>query len=116
MVVFGVGAGFFLGAVADAEVDPLVLAFDHRHTHPHFRLFALRVERFDVDELEQLEHVQAALAVLHDTAAIELTGLERQLPADDAFRDRPVAGDFHRSEVRERAGCRCEDHGRHLVD
>ena len=80
-MVFGVHARFLFGAVPDAEVDALVLPFRHRDPDRHFVRLLLRIERLDVDELEQLHPVQPPLRVLHDAAPIEIAGLEGQLRA-----------------------------------
>jgi hypothetical protein len=59
-----------LGAVADAEVDALMVALRYRHPDRHVLRLLLGVDRLDVRELEQLHPVETALRVLHDAAAV----------------------------------------------
>ena len=74
-MILGVDARLLFGAVADAEVDALMLAFGDRDAHRHFVGLLLRVQRLDVRELEQLEAVEPPLRVLHHAA------LDRARPA-----------------------------------
>ena len=104
MVVLGVDARLLLGAVADAEVHALMVAFGDRHADRHVLRLLLRVQRLDVRELKQLQPVEPALRVLHDAAPVEFARLEGQLAADDVFADALVADDFDRPEMRELAG------------
>src|SRR6266540_7547107 len=79
MVPADPGPGLFFTAIADAEGHLLVLAFGDRDAHGHLRrlLFPFLLP-FDVDELEELEAVQLALALAHFLAGEELARLERQ--------------------------------------
>ena len=88
MVVFGVDARLFFGAVADAEVDALVLALRDRDARRHFGRLQLLVERLDVGELEQLHAVQPPLGVLHQAAPVEIARLEGQLRGESRRRRR----------------------------
>jgi hypothetical protein len=55
VVILGVDAGLLFGAVADAEVHALMIALRDRDPDRHVVGLLLRVDRFDVRELEQLE-------------------------------------------------------------
>ena len=114
VVILGVDAGLLFGAVADAEVHALMIALRDRDTDRHVLGLLLRVDRLDVRELEQLEPVEAPLRVLDDAAAVEIAGLECQLPADDVFPDALVADHFERTEVRHRPRLRREGQRRLL--
>ena len=105
------GARLLLGAIAGAERHPLVLPFGHRHANGHFRqLGRLPFERLDVDELEQLQAVQRALALAHRAPREDVTRLEGEQAADDIVVDACLTGDLDRSEVRQRAGIGLERH------
>ena len=57
MVVLAVDAALFFGAVADAEVHPLMIAFGDGNAGRHFARMLLLVERLHVGELKQLQPV-----------------------------------------------------------
>ena len=103
MAVLSVDARLFFGAVADAEVHPLVLSLRHRDARRHIRRLQLLVERLDVGELEQLHAVQPPLGVLDEGPAIQIARLVGQLAANHIVADALVARYFHRTEVGELA-------------
>ena len=76
-----------------------------RHFLVHQHRF---LERLDVDELEQLEPVQLALAFAQIAARESIARLERQLPADHVLADAGEPPDIDFAEPREHAGCRVE--------
>ena len=104
VVILGVDARLFLGAVADAEVHPLMVPLRHGDADGNGVRLQFLVQRLDVRELKQLEAVQPPLRVLHDAALIQLARLERQLPANDVLADALVADDVDRTEVGQRSG------------
>src|SRR5207244_6122312 len=57
MMVLGVDARLFFSAPADAEVDPLMLPFGYGDFCRDLRRLLLRVQWFNVGELEQLHAV-----------------------------------------------------------
>src|SRR4029079_7830980 len=80
-------------SVADAEVDLAMLPLCDRHLHRHrVRLLPFRDLRFDVDEVERLQPVQAALAFLHLAEAIAPVRPEPPLPLYGAVAEAGVAG------------------------
>src|SRR6476620_4093844 len=101
MVEFRVDARLLLSTVTDAEIQPLVFAFGHGDFRVHDGTLLLRIDRFDVDELEQLHRVEAALRFLDNTAAVEVALLEGELPLDDAITHARVADELHLPEVRQ---------------
>ena len=81
-----------------------MLAFRHGHARADFRFLLVRLERLDVDELEQLHPVQPPLTVLDDASTVEIARLEGQLPADHPVADAGVLRDFDRPEMRQGSG------------
>ena len=104
-------AGLLLAAVTDAEVDFAVLALGDDHARGNaVRLGALHRgvtgagHRLDVDEVEELERVELALALAQPAGLEQLARPEGQLPADNAFVDAAGAGDLDRPDVRNPPG------------
>src|SRR5262245_7536443 len=59
-------ANLLFAAVPHAKRDPLLLALGHRDAHRYYGgIHGHRFIRFDIDELEQLESVELALARAH---------------------------------------------------
>jgi hypothetical protein len=112
VVILRVHPRFFFGAIADAEIDPLVIAFSDRH--PDRDVFGLLVGvlRFHVGELKQLETVEPPLRVLHLAAVEQLSRLERQLALDDVVADAGIAGHLDGAEVSQLARLGREGHRR----
>ena len=61
MVVFPVRTPLLFGAVSEAEIHALMIAFGHGHPCWHIGRLQLGIDRLDVRELEELQSVQAAL-------------------------------------------------------
>ena len=114
MAIFHVAARVLLRAVADAEVDALMLPFGDHHPRRHFVRLLRDLERLDRHELKQLHPVETALRVLNQTAPVELAGLVGDVALDDAVADAAIARHLHRPEVRELPGLRHERQGRFL--
>ena len=67
-----------------------MFAFRDGHGDRDLRRLILRKARRDVDELEELEPVQAPLAFGEATQLIQVALVECELSADDIFVDRHI--------------------------
>src|SRR5919201_6016047 len=85
MVILGVDAPFLLRPVPDAEVHAVVAPFRDGDARRDVLRLQLGIHRLDVRELKQLETVQTPLRLLHETAPVQIPGLERELALDDAI-------------------------------
>ena len=104
LLVVSAAVGFLLWYTVSrdaAEIQPLVFPFGHGDFCVHDGTLLLRIDRFNVDELEQLHRVEAALRFLDNTAAVEVALLEGELPLDDAITHARVADELHLPEVRQ---------------
>ena len=84
-------ARFLFGAISGRQLQTPMLPFGHRDHDRHLWRPIFGKARHDVDELKQLEAVEAPLRLGNAAELVLIALVERELPANDVFVDRDVA-------------------------
>src|SRR4030095_5066132 len=79
--------GLLLGAVTDRDADAMMPPLGDAQADRHLRRLVLQAGHVDVDEVEQLETVEAPLALDDATALERIARTEGELAADDPLGD-----------------------------